>query len=182
MGAIAYSTGGILVDGGWIRVLGAGSPRLPRSLASWNGLPGNERLPGALLVGDDAIGGFFALNGGRFEGNLGSMFYFAPDTLRWKDLNGPYSEWLQWLLSGDLEDFYAGLRWTNWRRDVAPLSGDTGMLIYPLPSAEGPGFDARERSPVPVGELWEVYVERLAPMLSATTGPVKDFADESKRK
>ena len=69
MGALAHSTGGMLVDEGWIRVLGAGGPRLTRSLASWNSLPGGkERLPGALLVGDDAIGGFFALNGGRQRG------------------------------------------------------------------------------------------------------------------
>src|SRR5690348_6792465 len=36
MGAIIYETGGILVDHGWIRILGAGHPRLPRALADWN--------------------------------------------------------------------------------------------------------------------------------------------------
>src|SRR6187551_78008 len=28
MGAVIYTTGGILVDGGWIRILGSGHPRL----------------------------------------------------------------------------------------------------------------------------------------------------------
>ncbi len=32
MGAIIYETGGILVDHGWIRILGSGCQRLPRSL------------------------------------------------------------------------------------------------------------------------------------------------------
>jgi hypothetical protein len=30
MGAIIYETGGLLVDHGWVRVLGSGHPRLPR--------------------------------------------------------------------------------------------------------------------------------------------------------
>src|SRR5262245_9307537 len=36
LGAIVYETGGILVDNGWIRILGSGHPRLPRSLPDWN--------------------------------------------------------------------------------------------------------------------------------------------------
>src|SRR5215212_2925025 len=36
MGAVIYESGGILVDHGWLRILGAGHPRLPRSLSSWN--------------------------------------------------------------------------------------------------------------------------------------------------
>ena len=32
MGAIIFETGGLLVDHGWLRILGSGHPRLPRSL------------------------------------------------------------------------------------------------------------------------------------------------------
>jgi hypothetical protein len=53
MGAIAYGSGGLLVDHGWIRVLGGGHARLPRDIGSWN-FPKNvdqpQRLPGAMLV------------------------------------------------------------------------------------------------------------------------------------
>ena len=41
MGAVAYETGGLLVDRGWLRILGAGCSRLPRGLADWNGLGGD---------------------------------------------------------------------------------------------------------------------------------------------
>ncbi|HTM22822.1 MAG TPA: DUF2625 family protein, partial [Kofleriaceae bacterium] len=88
LGAVAYETGGILLDGGWLRILGAGAGKLPRTIASWNRLDrprAEHRLPGALLVADDAIGGFFAINGGAFDGPLGNLFYLAPDTLRWED-------------------------------------------------------------------------------------------------
>lgn len=36
MGAVIYESGGILVDYGWLRILGSGHPRLPRSLPEWN--------------------------------------------------------------------------------------------------------------------------------------------------
>ena len=34
MGAVVYETGGILIDDGWLRILGSGSAKLPRGLAS----------------------------------------------------------------------------------------------------------------------------------------------------
>ena len=36
MGAIIYMTGGLLVDDGWIRILGSGNSKLNRSLPDWN--------------------------------------------------------------------------------------------------------------------------------------------------
>ena len=48
MGAVVYETGGILVDGGWLRILGSGSPALPRDLMSWN--KGKQE---GLLLGED---------------------------------------------------------------------------------------------------------------------------------
>ena len=36
MGAVIFETGGILIDEGWLRILGSGHPRLPRSLPDWN--------------------------------------------------------------------------------------------------------------------------------------------------
>ena len=70
LGAVVFYTGGILIDNGWIRILGSGHPRLNRSLPQWNfscGLPKSEAPPPWLLVADDVLGGFFALNGGRFS-------------------------------------------------------------------------------------------------------------------
>lgn len=72
-----YGTGGILVDGGWLRMLGSGHPKLTRNIAMWN----NGRSNGFCLVADDAVGGFFALNGGAFGDDLGSVYYLAPETL-----------------------------------------------------------------------------------------------------
>ena len=63
MGAIAYETGGILVDNGWLRFRGSGQ-QLPRPL------DGNDYDEGYLLIADDAVGGFFAINGGALGNDL----------------------------------------------------------------------------------------------------------------
>src|SRR4051812_3601730 len=52
LGAVAYRLGGLVFDHGWVRLLGAGSARFSRDLASWNGAAVAPRLAGALLVGD----------------------------------------------------------------------------------------------------------------------------------
>lgn len=36
MGAIVFSTGGILIENGWIRILGSDSSKMQRTLPDWN--------------------------------------------------------------------------------------------------------------------------------------------------
>ncbi len=65
MGAVALETGGVLIDDGWVRELG-GAADTSCNLALWNQRDGKLRLPGALVVANDPVGGFFAINGGAF--------------------------------------------------------------------------------------------------------------------
>lgn len=162
MGAIALETGGLLIDHGWIRVLGGGNAKLPRTIQGWNHLDGshaNLRLPGAILVGDDVLGGFFALNGGGLKGERGHVFYYSPQTLKWEDVAGSYSEWLTGIMMGDLNSFYEGMRWTEWQREVEALPGDRAFSVYPFLFTPGPGIATRPRKAVPIEELWGLYVE-----------------------
>jgi hypothetical protein len=67
MGAIVFHTGGILIDNGWIRIYGSGSEKLNRNLPNWNKGKTFQNFgdkPGYLIIADDAVGGFFLLNGG----------------------------------------------------------------------------------------------------------------------
>jgi hypothetical protein len=159
LGAIALETGGIVVDD-WLRVLGGGGPRMDGDLARWNGLgarPLVAPLPGALLVGHDAVGGFFALDGGGLGEGKGEVFYFAPDSLDWEALDLGYSAWVEAMLGGAMRDFYADLRWDGWESEVAALGPDQGMSIAPpLWTRESRPIAQASRRAVPIEQLWHL--------------------------
>jgi hypothetical protein len=162
LGAIAYETGGVFIDDGWVRVLGAGSTRLARTIAGWNGLPcdaGDAYLPGAMFVADDVIGGMFAVDVGALGGPRGNVSYFAPATLAWQDTGLGYTDWLHWLFTGDLETFYQGSRWDGWRGEVASLVGTHAYSIQPPLWNAGPVIGERDRRVIPMRELRDLQLK-----------------------
>jgi hypothetical protein len=153
MGAIAYNTAGIFIDNGWLRVLGAGGHfRLQRSLPGWN----KGKSDGFYLIADDIIGGYFAINGGSLNGELGLVSYFAPDTLQWEPCNFGYSQFLVWAMSENLGKFYESLRWNSWTIETTSINGDQAISVYPFLCAEGPPIGERDRRPIPISELYSL--------------------------
>lgn len=150
LGAIAYGTGGILIDGGWLRMLGSGHSRLPRNIATWNA----GRSNGFCLVADDVVGGFFALNGGAFGGDIGVVHYLAPDTLRWESLGIGHAAFTQWALTKRIHTFYAQMRWEGWVEDVRSLPGDQCFNFYPFLHTEEGSTQTSSRRLVPVAEQY----------------------------
>jgi hypothetical protein len=162
LGAIAYHCGGILIQNGWIRILGSGSRKLNRDISVWNKLNienENPRLNGALLVADDVLGGFFAINDGLLGDSVGNVFYLAPDTLEWEDLELKFSDFLYWAFAGNTNKFYESFRWSGWQDEVKKISGDKGLSIYPFLWAEGEDIEKRSRRVVPIQELWGLTIE-----------------------
>jgi hypothetical protein len=158
MGAIVYHTGGLLIDNGWLRILGSGSTKLNRSLPDWNkGKAYSDSIIGApfLLIADDAIGGFFLLNGGGLGPDLGKVYYLDPGNLEYESLEINYSEFLLFCLNTNLEDFYEGLRWIDWKNDVTSLDGNKAFSFYPfLWSKEGKDINNVSRKAVPIEEIY----------------------------
>ncbi len=158
MGAIVYMTGGLLIDNGWIRILGSGNAKLTRTLPDWNKGKSFENFgeaPGFLLIADDAIGGFFLLNGGQLGSDTGKVYYWSPDNLQYEPLDLSYTEFLNFCLNGDLEQFYKGYRWINWKTDIATLTGDEVFSFYPyLWTVEGKDLEKITRKKVPVEEQY----------------------------
>lgn len=152
MGAVVYETGGIIVDNGWLRILGSGSPALSRDLMGWN----KDKQKGLLLVADDVLGGFFALNGGDFgQATLGKIYYLSPDNLEWEPLDKGYSDFLVFCFSGNLNKFYDKMRWKNWQQEIATLDSNQGIACYPfLFTEEGKNINKTVRKGVPIKELW----------------------------
>ncbi|HGO5855441.1 TPA: DUF2625 family protein [Mannheimia haemolytica] len=126
LGAMVYETGGVFIDHGWLRILGSGNEKLPRGLFDWNfgkTFKQSGEQPSHLLVADDAIGGYFAINAGGIGSDLGKVYYYHPKAKKWENTQLGYSEFLGWALAGDLNHFYQDLRWENWQTDVEKLQG-----------------------------------------------------------
>jgi hypothetical protein len=161
LGAVIFHTGGVLIDHGWLRVLGSGHPRLPRSLPRWNfacGMTESTIPPRWVLVADDVVGGLFALNGGRFAPEGHTIWYFAPDTLEWEDTGKGYTDFLKWCLYGDLEQYYADHRWAGWQTDVRRLQGDDAFSVVPPLSTDDLPIERRTRTRVSVHALFRQLV------------------------
>lgn len=160
MGAMIYMTGGILIDDGWIRILGSGSPKLNRALPDWNKGKAFDNFgdaPEFLIVADDILGGSFVLNGGGLGEDVGKIYYFAPDTLSYEALDLSYSEFLAFCFDNDLDSFYRGFRWKNWRTEVSNASGDQAFSFVPfLWTAEGKDIEKNSRKLIPVEELYQL--------------------------
>ncbi len=162
LGAIAYNSGGILIENGWLRILGSGTDIFKRDISMWNKLnleKQNPRLEGGLLVADDVLGGFFAINGGLFEGEIGNVFYLAPDTLEWEDLELKFSDFVYWTFIGDINKFYETFRWIGWKREISQLMADEGISVYPFLWAKGAEIEKCSRKVVPIEELWGITME-----------------------
>ena len=156
MGAIAFNSAGIFIDGGWLRVIAAGQhPRFQRSLPSWN----QGRSEGYYLVADDVLGGYFAINGGALGEDPGQIYYYAPDSLAWEQCGLSYSQFLVWAMSGKLGEFYDASRWNDWESEVKELTGDQVLSVYPFLWAKGPLIVERDRRPVHVSEYYSFQAD-----------------------
>ena len=170
MGAILYETGGILINGGWIRLLGSGSERLDRGMFQWNKGKTFENYgqpPAFLLVADDILGGFFAINGGAFgQDDLGQIYYLAPDTLSWEPMNCGYSEFVCWTLEGDIDLFYEPYYWKGWQEEVPKLNGNQVFSFFPfLWTKEGQQIEAVSRKVVPIEESYRLTMDMQRQLL-----------------
>jgi len=162
MGALIYESGGLIVDRGWLRILGGGCNEFERSLPQWNhdcGTMTGASPPSFLLVADDVAGGHFAINGGGLGDDIGNTYYFAPDSLSWDPLDIGYTDFLLWAFAGDLQSFYADFRWTNWQIEIADLSPDRTISFYPFLSAAADSIDARHRGTVTALEAFRLQLD-----------------------
>ena len=158
LGGVIYNTGGIMIDNGWIRILGSGSAKITRNIADWNKGKTIKEFgdkPEYLLIADDAAGGFFAINYGAFGKDLKNIYYLAPNSLNWEPLNVGYGEFILFCFDSDLEKFYKGLRWNSWSQYIGNLEGDKSYSFRPyLWAKEGTDVNKCTRKLVGTEELF----------------------------
>lgn len=150
LGSVIYHTGGILVDR-WIRIVGSGSEGIRRNLPEWN----EGRASGFLLIADDAVGGFFAIDGGGLRFKPGDVCYWAPDSLNWISLERGYTDFIHWAMTGNLDPFYESVRWPGSIEDAARLSGDECFMFYPFLWTNEGSIEKSHRGVIPIQEAYD---------------------------
>lgn len=148
---VVTRSGGLLIDSGWLRVLGSGGADLIDITAANQGALGVE--PYGVLVGYDVLGGQFSLaaESARMKP---TMHYYQPDEARWLDLMIGYAEWLMLMLDGSTTEFYADLRWPGWREDTKNCPLDRGYALDPPPwSSRGRDVSTVSRQLEPIADL-----------------------------
>ena len=166
LGAIAYETAGILVDDGWLRILGSGHGKLGRNIATWN----EGRAQGFLLVADDVLGGFFAINGGALGPDQGKMYYFAPETLAWEALEIGFTAFVAWAFTRQLRQFYGRQPGAAADFDELPLSGELCLTFYPFLWTQEGSLKTSSRRAIPVAEQWALNLDLQQTLPHARAG------------
>lgn len=163
MGAIVHETAGVLVDHGWLRILGGAGARMAGDLASWNGLgprPISKTVRGLLVIAHDAAGGVFALDRGALGPGRNGVWYLGPDDLRWVAVHRGYSYFLEWACTGDVAGFGGRLRWEGWEEDVAKAGPDRAFVATPARwTPEGRHTTRANLVAVPMPRLFALELE-----------------------
>ena len=100
------NSGGIIIDN-WIRIYGCGDINVVEKNKLYNKDHNMD-----ILIGEDVLGGLFALKDDF-------IYYFAPDTNEWENLNIYYTQFLDWILNNKqgVNKFYELFRWDKWEDD-----------------------------------------------------------------
>lgn len=106
------------------------------------------------------LGGAYAINAGLFGDNIKQVYYFVPDTLEWEQSHDSYSQFLQWLANGDIDEYYSNMRWRDWKKEVKVLKGDQGISVFPyLWTKQGKNVEENHRQAMPMKEIWGIQHE-----------------------
>lgn len=132
LGALAWHTGGMLLDHRWLRLLGGVSTSGLPDLATASGMqPGVPLRPPCVVIAQDVLGGLFAINGDGLPCEPGEVAYFAPDTLQWEGLGLGGGAFVSWALTGDTGEFYEQVRWPGWQAESEQVPPGSGLHVYP---------------------------------------------------
>ena len=131
LGAIVTFSSGISIDN-WIRIIGQENLIHKGILSYQSYQKENVTMKSMTIVGQDVVGGIFAINIGKYPEGLKKVWYFAPDNLQWECMDMNYAEFVAWAIQGNTDEFYSSMRWNGWKEDCSKVGFEEMILIYPF--------------------------------------------------
>jgi hypothetical protein len=163
LGSIISNTGGIIIDSGLIRILGSGCNEISRNIADWNfgkGFASEDKIPAYLLVADDAIGGFYAINCGGLGDGFGDVYYLSPMTLEWENLSYSYTEFLALCFNGDIDKRYKPyVSSSGFSKDIGRLGFNNSYCFVPYLFVKKDKKIPQAKKAIPTEQLYSFYLD-----------------------
>lgn len=157
IGQIIANTKGIIIDN-TVRILGSGEKNKYTSIEQYNYEVGKYLGNDYFIIADDVFGGVFAFKKtGINEGS--TIYYLAPDTLEWEDLEIVYPEFLTFFLNDKSNKFYETFKWESFSKDTEDIKPDQGILIYPYLWSKECNIEDASKKAVPMIELIQLNIE-----------------------
>lgn len=128
LGAMIVHTSGVIVNG-YLRILGKDGELdiiLLNEIVK-HFYPGNK-----LIVAIDIWGGIFAIGNNDFESDKRHIWYFAPDLLKWENLEVNYAEFIAWSCSSAISEFYKSFLWNDFETIIKDVGEKQAVLFYPF--------------------------------------------------
>jgi hypothetical protein len=147
---------GMILDGGWIRILGLTERACGRSLAGWNQDASwreawGDGLRGKLCFADDPLGNQYAINLGEDgRGNwhvcLGSVVDHS-----WKGLDCTFGQWLERVFAGKHVEWYDPDLLPTWRAAAEARGVEAGQCLRQRDGADT--WDPEDLEVLPAAEV-----------------------------
>lgn len=146
LGQIVLNVSQITVNG-YLRVLGR------ENIITLNECVKKYYEGNKLIVAYDIFGGIYAIGNGDFEGNKRNIWYFAPNSLEWEALEINYPQFISWICSDNIKDFYIDFTWNGIEATIKDIKKDQAILIYPFLWAAECNIETARKTLVPLEEL-----------------------------
>ena len=153
LGQVIINTGGIFIEN-YIRLFGSGDEENSYNIYKYNLELKKYFDDNIIIIGNDIFGGLFSLN--REKNNI---LYFAPDTLEWKDLDITYKEFIKFVTSERIDEFYKSYKWSTFQEDIKKVKFNEGILIYPFLWSNECNIEKAKKDIVPFSELLQINIE-----------------------
>lgn len=146
LGQIVLNVSQIVVNG-YLRVLGGDS------LVILNECVKKYHRGNKLVIAYDIFGGIYAIGNGDFESEKRNIWYFAPNSLEWEPLGITYPQFIAWICSENIKDFYIDFTWSGIENVIKDVKRNQAILIYPFLWANECNIETAKKTLVPLEEL-----------------------------
>lgn len=158
LGQVINNTSGIKINN-YLRIFGNGSHDEWENIIKFNLKFRDYIDKNKVLIANDIFGGVFGINAESINAEYSSIWYFAPDLLEWSDLEINFYEFIEFVASDNVNEFYEDFKWKGFEYEIKNIKSDEAISIYPFLWSEECNIETADKKIVPFSELFMLNLE-----------------------